>query len=67
MEMRWHDGCDLVSRERSHASRAPLAKRHLTMITKVFFIAKTFRAYGENFLRQEKSIRDHGGEAGRPT
>jgi hypothetical protein len=36
------------------------------MIAKTFFIAKTFRAYGTNFLRQEKSLRDHGGEVGRP-
>jgi hypothetical protein len=31
------------------------------MITKDYFMAKTFRAYGANFFRQEKSLRDHGG------
>jgi hypothetical protein len=29
------------------------------MITKDFVLAKTFRAYSTNFLRQEKSFRDH--------
>jgi hypothetical protein len=29
------------------------------MIVKTFFTAKTFRAQGANYLRQEKSIRDH--------
>jgi hypothetical protein len=28
MVMRWGDGCDLASHERSDASRAPSAKRH---------------------------------------
>jgi hypothetical protein len=36
------------------------------MIAKVFFIAKTFRAQSTNYLRQQKSIRDHGDELGRP-
>ena len=36
------------------------------MIAKIFFIAKTFRAQSTNYLRQEKSLRDHGGELGRP-
>jgi hypothetical protein len=36
------------------------------MIAKTFLLAKTFRAYGTNFLRQEKSIRDHGDEQGGP-
>jgi hypothetical protein len=35
------------------------------MITKIFFIAKTFLAQSTNYLRQEKSPRDHGGELGR--
>jgi hypothetical protein len=35
------------------------------MIAKDFIITKDFRAYSANFLRQEKSIRDHGGELGR--
>jgi len=30
------------------------------MIAKDFFIAKTIRAYSTNFLRQEKTFRDHG-------
>jgi hypothetical protein len=29
------------------------------MITKTFLLAKTFRAYGTNFLRQDKFFRDH--------
>jgi hypothetical protein len=29
------------------------------MIAKAFLSAKTFRAHGTNFLRQEKSLRDH--------
>jgi hypothetical protein len=36
------------------------------MIAKIFFIAKIFRAQSANYLRQEKSLRDHGGELGRP-
>jgi hypothetical protein len=35
------------------------------MIAKIFFIAKTFLAQSTNYLRQEKSPRDHGGELGR--
>jgi hypothetical protein len=31
------------------------------MIAKDFIIAKLFRAHSANFLRQDKSIRDHGG------
>jgi hypothetical protein len=31
---------------------------------KTFLLAKTFRAPGTNFLRQEKSFRDHGDAAG---
>jgi len=34
------------------------------MIAKTFVIAKTFRAHSANFLRQEKSIRDHGDALG---
>jgi hypothetical protein len=34
------------------------------MIVNDFIIMKDFRAYGTNFLRQEKSFRDHGGELG---
>jgi hypothetical protein len=34
------------------------------MITKTFFIMKNFRAQSTNYLRQEKSLRDHGGELG---
>jgi hypothetical protein len=34
------------------------------VIVKDFITAKTFRAYSTNFLRQEKSFRDHGGELG---
>jgi hypothetical protein len=30
------------------------------MIAKIFIIAKTFRAYGTNFFRQDKSLRDNG-------
>jgi hypothetical protein len=29
------------------------------MITKTFISAKTFRAYGTNFFRQDKKLRDH--------
>jgi len=36
------------------------------MITKDFIWAKTFRVCGMNFLRWEKSIRDHGDYLGRP-
>jgi hypothetical protein len=36
------------------------------VIAKTFLSAKTFRAYGTNFFRQEKSFRDHGGALGRP-
>jgi len=36
------------------------------MITKSFISRKTFRVNGMNFLRQEKNIRDHGDELGRP-
>jgi hypothetical protein len=36
------------------------------MIAKTFLMAKTFHAYGENFFRQEKSLRDHGDEQGGP-
>jgi hypothetical protein len=35
------------------------------MITKTIFTAKVFRAYGTNFFRQEKSLRDHGDAPGR--
>jgi hypothetical protein len=31
------------------------------MITKTFLLAKTFRAHGTNFFRQEKSLRDQRG------
>jgi hypothetical protein len=34
------------------------------VIVKGFIITKTFRAHSTNFLRQEKSFRDHGGELG---
>jgi len=34
------------------------------VIAKTFLSAKTFRAPGTNFLRQEKSLRDHGDAAG---
>jgi hypothetical protein len=36
------------------------------MIAKTFLLAKLFRAYGTNFLPQEKSLRDHGDELGHP-
>jgi hypothetical protein len=36
------------------------------MIAKDFFIAKDFRTYAMNFLRQEKSLRDHGGSPRHP-
>ena len=36
-----------------------LAGRRTAMIAKTFLLAKTFRVYGTNFLRQEKSLRDH--------
>jgi hypothetical protein len=36
------------------------------MIAKTFLMAKTFHAYGDNFFRQEKSLRDHGDERGGP-
>jgi hypothetical protein len=43
--------------------RQPQASRpSCAMITKTFFMAKTFRAQSTNYLRYEKSIRDHGGE-----
>jgi hypothetical protein len=32
------------------------------MIAKTFFIVKIFRAQSTNYLRREKSIRDHGAE-----
>jgi hypothetical protein len=35
------------------------------MIAKAFLLAKTFRAYGTNFLRQEKSFQDHSAKHGR--
>jgi hypothetical protein len=34
------------------------------MIVKEFINAKTFRAYSANFLRQDKSLRDHGRTGG---
>jgi hypothetical protein len=47
----------------NHASgRRSLAE---PMITKPFFIAKTFRAHSTNFFRQEKSLRDHRHALGR--
>jgi hypothetical protein len=36
------------------------------MIVKTFIIAKTFRSPSANFLRQEKSLRDHGDALGCP-
>jgi hypothetical protein len=36
------------------------------MIAKLFIIAKTFLAYGVNFFRQDKSLRDHGDAPRRP-
>jgi hypothetical protein len=36
------------------------------MIAKLFIIAKTFRSPSANFLRQEKSLRDHGDVPGGP-
>jgi hypothetical protein len=36
------------------------------MIVKDFIIAKTFRSYSANFLRQDKSPRDHGDGLGNP-
>jgi len=35
------------------------------MIVKTFLLAKTFLAHSTNFLRQEKSLRDHCDEPGR--
>jgi hypothetical protein len=35
------------------------------VIAKTFLSGKTFRAYDTNFLRQEKSFRDHGRAPGR--
>jgi hypothetical protein len=32
------------------------------MIAKEFITAKLFRAYGANFFRQNKKLRDHGGQ-----
>jgi hypothetical protein len=43
-----------------------MLRSQLAMIVKDFISAKTFRAYGANFLRQAKSLRDHGGAPGRP-
>jgi hypothetical protein len=37
-----------------------------TMSAKTFFMAKTFRAQSTNYLRQEKSLRDHGAGDGKP-
>ena len=34
------------------------------MIAKLFIIAKLFRAYSANFLRQDKSLHDHGDAMG---
>jgi hypothetical protein len=34
------------------------------MSPKTFLLAKTFHANSANFLRQEKSLRDHGGALG---
>jgi hypothetical protein len=54
----------------SRAGTAPRAPDHAirhtgpAMIVNDFIIMKDFRAYGTNFLRQEKSFRDHGGELG---
>jgi hypothetical protein len=39
-----------------------LAGRRIAMIAKTFLLAKLFRAYGTNFFRQEKSLRDHGSQ-----
>jgi hypothetical protein len=50
----------------ARAGGSACAQRHRPMIAKTFLTAKTFRAYGTNFLRQEKSFRDHGGAPGRP-
>ena len=36
-------------------------------IAKAFLTAKTFRAHGTNFLRQEKSLHDHGDALSRST
>jgi len=44
---------------------SPCARRHRPVIAKTFLSAKTFRAYGTNFFRQEKSFRDHGRALGR--
>jgi hypothetical protein len=49
---------------RGRARRA--LTRHRPVIAKTFLSAKTFRAYGTNFLRQEKSFRDHSRVLGRP-
>jgi hypothetical protein len=51
---------------RAGASGATSAPRDRRMITKSFISRKTFRVNGMNFLRQEKNIRDHGDELGRP-
>jgi hypothetical protein len=40
-----------------------LAGRRIAMIAKTFLLAKTFRAYGTNFFRQEKSLRDQSHSA----
>ena len=37
------------------------------VIAKEFIIAKTFRSHSENFLRDDKRLRDHGDPAGCPT
>jgi hypothetical protein len=36
------------------------------MIAKAFRIAKLFRSYSANFLRQAKSLHDHGNAPGQP-
>jgi len=50
-------------RSRDTGSRA--APRRAAMIAKDFPFAKTIRAHSTNFLRQSKSLRDHGIAAAR--
>jgi hypothetical protein len=52
-------------RRRRARAGSPCAQRHRPVIAKTFLSAKTFRAYGTNFFRQEKSFRDHDGTLGR--
>jgi hypothetical protein len=47
---------------RSRDVGSHLAGQGVDVIAKTFLLAKLFRAYGTNFFRQEKSLRDHRGK-----